>query len=121
MSSKVFANIRSLCCLAHTRVSVTEIVPQRYVVVFMRQLQPKIPIPYTVVLMLLGIFYGILSATVHKPLSDYTSITHLDPHWLLQIFLPVLLFESSFTVDIRIFRKAVGHILVLATCGLGKK
>ncbi|XP_055340491.1 uncharacterized protein LOC129589675 [Paramacrobiotus metropolitanus] len=84
----------------------------------MQVLQPRIPIPYTVVILLIGIFYGVLSTFVHKPLAEYTEIVYLDPHWILQIFLPVLLFESAFTLDFRIFRKLMGQILILATGGL---
>ncbi|OWA51717.1 Sodium/hydrogen exchanger 7 [Hypsibius exemplaris] len=86
--------------------------------VFMRLLQPKLPIPYTVVIMIFGIIYGILAVTVYRPLANYTAITRIDPHWILQIFLPILIFESSFTINFQMFRKAVGQILILATGGL---
>ena len=46
-------------------------------VVFMRYLQPKLPIPYTVVIMLLGTIYGLIAAKVYPPLLNYTAMVSL--------------------------------------------
>ena len=40
-----------------------------------------------------------------KLLGNYTAISRIDPHLLLLIFLPALLFESAFVMDIHTFRK----------------
>lgn len=41
-----------------------------------------------------------------------------DPHLILTTFLPVLLFESAFAMDVHIFYKLFWQIIVLAVFGL---
>lgn len=41
-----------------------------------------------------------------------------DPHLILTTFLPVLLFESAFAMDVHIFYKLFWQIIVLALFGL---
>ncbi|GAU98071.1 hypothetical protein RvY_09267-2 [Ramazzottius varieornatus] len=86
--------------------------------VFMRYLQPRLPIPYTVVIMLLGVIYGLVAAKAYPPLLNYTAMTRIDPHWILHLFLPALIFESSFAINLGMFRSTMGSILLLATVGL---
>ena len=42
----------------------------------------------------------------------------MDPHLMLYIFLPTLIFESAFVMDVHTFRKTIGQSLVLAGPGL---
>jgi NhaP-type Na+/H+ or K+/H+ antiporter len=41
-----------------------------------------------------------------------------DPHLILTTFLPVLLFESAFAMDVHIFYKLFWQIIILAVFGL---
>ena len=41
-----------------------------------------------------------------------------DPHLILTAFLPVLLFESAFAMDVHIFYRMFSQILILAIFGL---
>jgi len=50
--------------------------------------------------------------------EDYTALARIDPHLLLLIFLPILIFESAFTMDVHTFFKNAGQILTLAAPGL---
>lgn len=50
--------------------------------------------------------------------EDYTAIAKIDPHLLLLLFLPVLIFESAFTMDVHTFFKNARQILTLAAPGL---
>lgn len=79
----------------------------------------KIRLPYTVVLLVLGVLFGLLStnnATVHS----YARVVETDPHLLLFIFLPVLIFESAFGMEVHTFMKTFMQVLLLAIPGLGK-
>lgn len=79
----------------------------------------KIRLPYTVVLLVLGVLFGLLSsnnATIHA----YAGVVETDPHLLLFIFLPVLIFESAFGMEVHTFMKTFIQVLLLAIPGLGK-
>jgi NhaP-type Na+/H+ or K+/H+ antiporter len=77
----------------------------------------QVKIPYTVVLLLLGIAIGAIGRS-YDGLEGYLSIVDIDPHLMLFTFLPVLLFESSFSLDIHIFKRSLGSIVVLAMPGV---
>lgn len=71
------------------------------------------------VLLVLGVLFGLLStnnATVHS----YARVVETDPHLLLFIFLPVLIFESAFGMEVHTFMKTFMQVLLLAIPGLGK-
>lgn len=62
--------------------------------------------PYTVVLLVAGFLLGIL-AFYSEVAAQYTHpAAHMDPHVLLHVFLPVLLFESAFAMDVHTFMKS---------------
>lgn len=50
--------------------------------------------------------------------ASLTSITTIDPHLLLVVFLPPLLFESAYAMDIAIFWKQFSQIALLAIPGV---
>ena len=84
-----------------------------------RNLLNHTPFPYTVILMMLGLLLGFLAQVPKLSfLFDYTTIANLDPRLLLLIFLPVLIFESAFVLDIHTFKKTVAQSLLLAGPGL---
>ena len=72
----------------------------------------KLPIPFTVVLVMIGILLGNLAET-WQPLEPLRHF-HLSPEIMLFIFLPALLFESGFALDARQMIKELPPILVLA-------
>eukprot|EP00828_Plagiopyla_frontata_P032517 TRINITY_DN4237_c0_g2_i3.p1 TRINITY_DN4237_c0_g2~~TRINITY_DN4237_c0_g2_i3.p1 ORF type:complete len:1010 (-),score=126.86 TRINITY_DN4237_c0_g2_i3:14-3043(-) len=43
-----------------------------------------------------------------------STIVNINPHGLLQIFLPILVFEAGFSLDWHIFRKELSQIMLLA-------
>jgi Na+:H+ antiporter len=69
----------------------------------------RLAVPYTVALVAVGLLLGGLG--VHPAI-------HLDPQLVLQVFLPVLLFEASLRVEFRPLRSALTGILVLAIPGV---
>ena len=43
----------------------------------------------------------------------------MGPHLMLNIFLPILIFEGAFAMDVYVFRKVIWQALFLAVPGLG--
>ncbi|XP_033119377.1 sodium/hydrogen exchanger 10-like [Anneissia japonica] len=82
-----------------------------------RILFKKLPIPYTVILLILGTCLGILSNRFEN-VSLYTGMAHMDPHLIMHVFLPVLIFESAFAMDVHIFMKSFIQVCILAVLGL---
>ena len=76
----------------------------------------KLPIPFTVVLVVIGVILADLSehwALLH-PLQDF----ELSPEIMLFIFLPALIFESGFALDARQLTKDLPAVMVLAIPGM---
>ncbi len=59
----------------------------------------NLPVPFTVILVLIGMLLGYLSHVLHfmEPLQGFT----LSPEIMLFVFLPALIFESGFALDAR--------------------
>jgi CPA1 family monovalent cation:H+ antiporter len=72
----------------------------------------NLPIPFTVILVLIGMLLGYLSHVLHfmEPLQGFT----LGPEIMLFVFLPALIFESGFALDARQMIKDLPPILILA-------
>lgn len=83
----------------------------------------KSHIPYTVVLLCLGIFIGALFELQMVSASEQTQLAlaliyNLDPHLILFIFLPVLIFESAYALEVHLFTRALSQVSLLAIAGL---
>jgi CPA1 family monovalent cation:H+ antiporter len=80
--------------------------------VLVRGLFKKLPIPYTVMLVMLGMLLGNL-ARVWQPLESIQYF-HLSPELVFFIFLPVLIFESGLSLHARQLAKDIAPVLMLA-------
>ncbi|EGD83211.1 Na+/H+ antiporter [Salpingoeca rosetta] len=79
----------------------------------------RIPVPYTVCLLLLGLAWAGLTTVGLGLLGDSAClISTLDPELLLIIFLPMLIFESAFSLEWHAFKGVVIPALILAVPGL---
>ena len=74
-------------------------------------------LPYTVVLLILGALFGLVSARIPM-LQLYTALGRANPHVILHTFLPVLIFESAFAMETHTFLRSSVSILVLAIPGM---
>jgi len=93
-----------------------------------RHLLKKLPIPFTALLLIFGIALGALTrigafetwGTVDVSfISDsFKSAAHFDPHLLLYIFLPILVFEAAFAMDLHTFKKSAVNAVILAVPGI---
>ncbi len=72
----------------------------------------RIKFPYTIFLVLIGLAVGYLSGAIEflKPLTHF----ELTPDIIVFVFLPVLIFESSFNLNARTLFKNITPILTLA-------
>ena len=85
-----------------------------------RQLLKKTTFPYTVALLFIGLLMGFWGKFLAKSNSDHllVQVNHMigeiDPKLVLFIFLPILIFESAFSLDVHLFRRLFTQISVLA-------
>lgn len=84
----------------------------------------KIPLPFTVLLLIIGIGLGLLNrfhmfegwgGTIAVSLKWAGNI---DPHAILFIFLPILIFEAAFAMDFHTFKKTATNSIILAVPGI---
>ena len=86
----------------------------------MRKLVMDTIIPFTVVMFLCGCVFGLIGrfAGDDSKWADYMKLADMDPHLILYSFLPVLIFESAFAMEIHVFKKVIVQCVLLATPGL---
>jgi hypothetical protein len=82
-------------------------------------LDEYVMIPYTVLCLVMGCLYGILSKT-WTTVSPLTLITKTNPQVFLLTFLPILIYESAFCMQTHLFKKLTLHILIIGSVGMGK-
>ncbi|KAF5763237.1 putative cation/H+ exchanger, rmlC-like jelly roll, cation/H+ exchanger, CPA1 family [Helianthus annuus] len=79
-------------------------------------------VPYTVALLVIGIGLGSLEyGTSHRlgKVGDGIRIwANIDPDLLLAVFLPALLFESSFSMEVHQIKKCMAQMVLLAGPGV---
>jgi len=97
-----------------------------------RHFVKKSPFPFTVLLLIIGLMLGVFNrmgyfSSFHlngfvfdfKLLSDSINFAaHIDPHLLLFIFLPILIFEASYAMDLHTFKKSSVNAVLLAVPGI---
>src|SRR5215467_7171306 len=80
-------------------------------------LTKRLKLPFTVVLVLVGIGLSSLAAVR----QEWTVALHnfqISPDLILYVFLPSLIFEAAFHMDVRQLRENLGPVLMLAVPGL---
>ncbi len=96
-----------------------------------RHFLSKIGLPYTVVLLLIGLGIGLVGRNEYllTDLSQYhlnlevvdnaiNWAAHLDAHLILYVFLPILIFEAAFAMDVHTFKKSFTNSVLLAVPGI---
>lgn len=68
-------------------------------------------IPYTVVLMLSGFAFGFISKHYCDGLHYYTAVVRIHPEIILLTFLPVLIFESAFSISVHTFTRSAISVI----------
>ncbi len=89
-----------------------------------RDVLKNTPIPYSVALLVIGLALGLIQRSgifnQYIPLMDATvlMVAEVDPHLILWLFLPILIFESAFAMEVHLFRRIFSQIALLAVPGL---
>lgn len=93
----------------------------------------KSALPFTVVLLIIGLFLGVLSRLNYFDIYEIGSFikidfsffdqsidwaANIDPHLLLYVFLPILIFEAAFAMDVHVFKKSFSNATLLAVPGI---
>ena len=76
-----------------------------------RRFLRKVPIPYTVILLIIGVVLGAFNR--YQWFNNVDLITnaidwacHIGPEIILYVFLPTLIFEAAFDLDVHTFKKS---------------
>ncbi|KAK1387163.1 Salt overly sensitive 1 [Heracleum sosnowskyi] len=87
-----------------------------------RQLLKGTRVPYTVALLILGVALGSIEYGTHHHLGKIGDgirlWANIDPDLLLAVFLPGLLFESSFSMEVHQIKRCMVQMLLLAGPGV---
>jgi len=89
-----------------------------------RHFLKKSPLPFTVTLLLIGILMGVMGnngafdGALETLRIGVEWAGHIDPHLILYVFLPILIFEAAFALDVHVFKKSVGNAIILAVPGI---
>jgi NhaP-type Na+/H+ or K+/H+ antiporter len=86
--------------------------------VVLREVNKKTRFPYTPMVVIAGMLLGYYRDSLGVIGDSTTILSGINPHMLLFIFIPVLIFESGFNCDWYIFKRAIVNILILACPGV---
>ncbi len=92
----------------------------------------KSVIPFTVILLLIGLGIGVLGRINYLDIYEIGSwkldfsfldksidwAANIDPHLLLYVFLPILIFEAAFAMDVHVFKKTFTNATIMAVPGI---
>ena len=88
-----------------------------------RRFLRKVPIPYTVILLIIGVVLGAFNR--YEWFSNVDLITnaidwacHIGPEIILYVFLPTLIFEAAFDLDVHTFKKSFINAFLMAVPGI---
>ncbi|UJR09630.1 hypothetical protein I4U23_013864 [Adineta vaga] len=91
-------------------------------VIFSKCLKNKFPIPFTVAVLLLGLIIGIIVNQIDEADNDFLlgviQLSELNPHLLYYIFLPLLIFDSSFNGHFHLIKQQLYSAILLAGPGV---
>lgn len=80
----------------------------------LRLLCPKVKLPYTIGVLLLGLASGTFLVQSSGPLGLLEAGGRIGHELIIFVFLPALVFESAFSIKVHAFRKDIRPILLLA-------
>jgi len=84
----------------------------------LRELYKKTKFPYTPLVVIAGILMGHYAHDMGVIGHSINIVAGINPHLLLYIFIPVLIFESAYNCHWYVFKKAFVNIVLLAGPGV---
>lgn len=90
---------------------------------FLKYILKKTPLPYSVGLFVFGILIGLLARsgiwTSFQIINDSIRFAaNMNPELILYLFLPVLIFDAAYSLDVHIFKKTLTNATLLAVPGM---
>jgi NhaP-type Na+/H+ or K+/H+ antiporter len=79
-----------------------------------KQLSAWSGVPFTTNITVIGVLLGYFADSFGKFAAPIQAWSEMDPHLLMMIFLPALIFESAFNSDWHIFKHELGKVLLMA-------
>jgi NhaP-type Na+/H+ or K+/H+ antiporter len=84
----------------------------------LKEIKKKTNIPFTPMILIVGLLMGFYSKKLYF-LGECTElINKIDPHTLLMIFIPGLVFEGAYNTDAYVFGKSKWQVLIMAGPGV---
>lgn len=74
--------------------------------------------PFTPLLLIVGVVIGSCFQYLGEFGRGMTLILELNPHGILLIFIPILIFEAAFNTDVYVFKKQLLQVMLLAGPGV---
>ncbi|CAD8098564.1 unnamed protein product [Paramecium primaurelia] len=85
----------------------------------LREVNKKTKFPYSPMVLSCGLLIGLLQSSLGYLGESASILSHMHPHLIVYVFIPVLLFESAFNCDWYVFKYQMVNILLLAGPGVG--
>lgn len=90
--------------------------------IFSKILKNKVPLPFTVAVLLLSFIIGIIITQIHQKGNDFIygeiQLSEINPHLMYYIFLPLLIFDSSFNGHFHVIKQQLLSAILLAGPGV---
>ena len=83
-----------------------------------RELNKFTGIPYTPILIVVGIIWGSLNSYIGELGTTASKVSEIDPHMILLVFLPALVYESSASAHWHTFKRVLCPVMLLAFPGV---
>ena len=91
-------------------------------IVLSKLLKNKIPVPFTVAVLILGFIIGLIVTHTKKITNNFQrgeiELSEIHPHLIYYIFLPLLIFDSSFNCHFHLVKHQLLSAIVLAGPGV---
>lgn len=84
----------------------------------LRELYKKTKFPYTPLVVIAGLLMGHYASSLGIVGHSVSIVAGINPHLLLYVFIPILIFESAYNCNWYVFKKAFFNIVLLAGPGV---
>ncbi|CAF1048352.1 unnamed protein product [Rotaria sordida] len=91
-------------------------------IIFSRILKNKIPLPFTIAVLILGFIIGIIITEIKNTNNNFSigeiQLSQIDPYLIYYIFLPLLIFDSSFNGHFHVIKQQLLSAILMAGPGV---
>jgi sodium/hydrogen exchanger 10/11 len=91
-------------------------------IIFSKVLKNKIPLPFTVAVLIVGFIIGIIGTQIKNIKNDFLygeiQLSEINPHLMYYIFLPLLIFDSAFNGHFHVIKQQLLSAIIMAGPGV---